>query len=213
MRQRSLTFFRCVGGNNVRRRLLDYTRDYRVDWSCERISVNCDITGKPLIGRDTITPLVRAAAHPAYWKALLLGMGNFLFRTSTEILHIMMICKIEVMWNKNVKSLLQHILPSKILYRFSSNLASKGTLSLGELNFSAYWSVKTLISHQAQIMNNLRVLWFSLQYSSEFLYSRVRKHHQWAVDSWCFKGKQCLQNDDSCLPSDATLYPRRRESS
>jgi hypothetical protein len=91
MRQRGLTFFRYVGGNNGRRRLLDYTREYRADRSCERISVNCDITGKPIIGRDTITPLVRAAARRAYWITLLLGMGNFLFRTSTEIFHIMMI--------------------------------------------------------------------------------------------------------------------------
>jgi hypothetical protein len=87
-----LTFFRYVGGNNARRRLLDYTREYRADRSCERISVNCDITGKPIIGRDTITPLVRAAAHPAYWIALLLAMGNFLFRTSTEIFHITSMC-------------------------------------------------------------------------------------------------------------------------
>lgn len=92
MRQRRLRFFRCVGSNNVRRRLLDYTREYRADRSCERISVNCDITGKPLIGRDTITPLVRAAALRAYWIAIVLGMGNFLFRTSTEIFHILMIC-------------------------------------------------------------------------------------------------------------------------
>jgi len=54
--------------------------------------VNCDITGKPIIGRDTITPLVRAAAHRAYWIALLFGMGTFLFRTSIEIFHIMMMC-------------------------------------------------------------------------------------------------------------------------
>jgi len=92
MRQRGLTFFRCVGGNNVRRRLLDYTREYRADRSCDRISVNCDITGKPLIGRDTITPLVRVAALRAYWIVLVLGMGNFLFRTSTEIFHKMMTC-------------------------------------------------------------------------------------------------------------------------
>jgi hypothetical protein len=92
MRQRGLTFFRYVGGNNARRRLLDYTREYRADRSCERISMNSDFTGKPIIGRDTITPLVRAAAHRAYWTALWLGMGNFLFRTSTEIFHIMLMC-------------------------------------------------------------------------------------------------------------------------
>jgi len=79
MRQRGLTFFRYVGGNNAQCRLLDYKREYRADRSCERISVNCDTIGKPIIGRDTITPLVRAAAHRAYWIALLLGMGNFLF--------------------------------------------------------------------------------------------------------------------------------------
>ena len=95
MRQRGLTFFRYVGGNNAGRRLLDYTRGYRADRSCERISVNSDITGKPIIGKDTITPLMRAAAHSAYWIALLLGMGNFLFRTSTEIYHIMMMCYLQ----------------------------------------------------------------------------------------------------------------------
>jgi hypothetical protein len=79
MRQKGLTFFRYVGGNNAQPRLLDSTREYRADRSCERISVSCDITGKLIIGRNTIAPLVRAAAHRAYWIALLLGMGNFLF--------------------------------------------------------------------------------------------------------------------------------------
>jgi hypothetical protein len=54
--------------------------------------VSCDITGKLIIGRDTIAPLVRAAAHRVYWIALLLGMGNFRFRTPTEIFHIMLTC-------------------------------------------------------------------------------------------------------------------------
>jgi len=92
MRQKGLTFFRYVGGNNARRRLLDSTLEYRADRSCERISVSCDITGKLIIGRDTIAPLVRAAALRAYWIVLLFGMGNFLFRTSTEIFHIMRTC-------------------------------------------------------------------------------------------------------------------------
>jgi hypothetical protein len=39
-----------------------------------------------------MTPLVHAAAHRAYWLALLPGVANFLFRTSTEIFHIMMMC-------------------------------------------------------------------------------------------------------------------------
>ena len=54
--------------------------------------MNCDIAGKLIIGRQTITPLVHATAHPAYWLTLLLCMGNFLFRTSTGIFHIMMMC-------------------------------------------------------------------------------------------------------------------------
>jgi len=56
-------------------------------------------------------------------------------------------------------------------------------------------------------------LWFLQQYGWELRSSRLWKLHQWAVDSWCFKGKRCLQNDDNYLPSDATSYPRRWESS
>jgi hypothetical protein len=83
MRQRGLRFFRYDGGDNAWRSLLGYTRENRADRSCERISVNCDIAGKLIIGRETITPSVHGTAHRAYWLALLIGMGNFLFRTLT----------------------------------------------------------------------------------------------------------------------------------
>lgn len=92
-----LGLFSYDGGNTTRYCLLGYTPDCRGDRSCERISVNCDTTGKPIIGRETITPLVHTTVHcvVAYWFVLLVSRRNSTFRTSAQIFHVIMTCYLQ----------------------------------------------------------------------------------------------------------------------